>query len=80
MGGRCGSCWSTTTRSCAAASALLEAADDIVVCGEAASAHEAVAVADRALPDVVVMDVKLQDGSGIEATREIRAARPQTRC
>ncbi|HET6750052.1 MAG TPA: response regulator transcription factor [Actinomycetes bacterium] len=58
--------------------ALLEAADDIVVCGEAASAREAVAVADRALPDVVVMDVKLQDGSGIEATREIRAARPQT--
>jgi two-component system, NarL family, response regulator DevR len=59
--------------------ALLEAADDIVVCGEAASAREAVAVADRALPDVVVMDVKLQDGSGVEATREIRAARPQTR-
>jgi two-component system response regulator DevR len=53
--------------------ALLEAADDIVVCGEA------VTVADRALPDVVVMDVKLQDGSGVEATREIRAARPQTR-
>jgi two-component system, NarL family, response regulator DevR len=59
--------------------ALLEAADDIVVCGEAASAREAVTVADRALPDVVVMDVKLQDGSGVEATREIRAARPQTR-
>jgi two-component system response regulator DevR len=58
--------------------ALLEAAGDIVVCAEAASAREAVDLAARALPDVVVMDVKLQDGSGIEATRDIRAARPQT--
>jgi two-component system, NarL family, response regulator DevR len=57
---------------------LLEATDDLVVCGEAGSAREAVAVAERALPDVVVMDVRLQDGSGIEATRDIRAARPQT--
>jgi two-component system, NarL family, response regulator DevR len=58
--------------------ALLEAADDIVVCAEASSAREAVATADRVLPDVIVMDVKLQDGSGIEATRDIRAARPAT--
>jgi two-component system, NarL family, response regulator DevR len=58
--------------------ALLEAADDIVVCAEAGSAREAVATADRVLPDVIVMDVKLQDSSGIEATRDIRAARPQT--
>jgi two-component system, NarL family, response regulator DevR len=59
--------------------ALLDAADDLVVCAEAASAREAVEVAERALPDVIVMDVRLQDGSGIEATRDIRAARPQTR-
>ncbi len=58
--------------------ALLEAADDIVVCAEAGSAREAVDLAERALPDVVVMDVKLDDGSGIEATRDIRARRPQT--
>jgi DNA-binding NarL/FixJ family response regulator len=32
-----------------------------------------VATAARALPDVIVMDVRLQDGSGIEATRDIRA-------
>ena len=57
---------------------LLEATDDIVVCAEAASAREAAAVAERALPDVIVMDVRLQDGSGIEATRDIRAARPTT--
>jgi two-component system response regulator DevR len=58
--------------------ALLAANDDIVVCAEAATVRQAVAEADRALPDVIVMDVRLQDGSGIEATRDIRANRPQT--
>ena len=57
---------------------MLADAEDVVVCAEASSAREAVAVAGQALPDVVVMDVRLQDGSGIEATRDIRAARPQT--
>jgi DNA-binding NarL/FixJ family response regulator len=57
---------------------LLEATDDLVVCAEAGSVREAVAVAERALPDVIVMDVRLQDGSGIQATRDIRATRPQT--
>jgi DNA-binding NarL/FixJ family response regulator len=57
---------------------LLHEAEDVVVCAEASSAREAVAVAARALPDVIVMDVRLSDGSGIEATRDIRAARPQT--
>jgi two-component system, NarL family, response regulator DevR len=58
--------------------ALLEGTDDIVVCAEAGSVRAAVAEAERALPDVIVMDVRLQDGSGIEATRDIRAQRPQT--
>src|SRR5512133_3241427 len=57
---------------------LLADTEDVVVCAEAGSAREAVAVAARALPDVIVMDVRLSDGSGIEATRDIRAARPQT--
>jgi two-component system, NarL family, response regulator DevR len=57
---------------------LLADTPDVVVCAEAGSAREAVAVAAQALPDVIVMDVRLQDGSGIEATRDIRAARPQT--
>jgi two-component system response regulator DevR len=58
--------------------ALLDGTDDIVVCAEAGSVRQAVAEAERALPDVIVMDVRLQDGSGIEATRDIRAQRPQT--
>jgi two-component system response regulator DevR len=57
---------------------LLSSVDDVVVCAEAATVHDAVQVAAQALPDVIVMDVRLSDGSGIEATRDIRAARPQT--
>src|SRR5438128_9751224 len=58
--------------------ALLKATDDIVVAGEAGTVREAIDEADRTRPEVVVMDVRLADGSGIEATREIRARRPQT--
>ena len=57
---------------------LLNDTADVVVCAEAGSVREAVAVAAQALPDVVVMDVRLSDGSGIEATRDIRAQRPKT--
>jgi two-component system, NarL family, response regulator DevR len=59
--------------------ALLQAADDIIVTAEAGSVREAIDEADRARPDVVVMDVRLADGSGIEATREIIAKHPKTR-
>jgi two-component system response regulator DevR len=58
--------------------ALLQATEDIVVTGEASSVREAIDEADRTRPDVVVMDVRLADGSGIEATREIRAKHPKT--
>ncbi len=59
--------------------AMLQTTDDIVVTAEAGSVREAIDEADRARPDVVVMDVRLTDGSGIEATREIRARHPDTR-
>ena len=58
--------------------ALLQATDDIIVTGEAGSVREAIDEADRTRPDVVVMDVRLADGSGIEATREIRAKHENT--
>lgn len=59
--------------------AMLQAEDDIIVTAEAGTVREAVDEADRTKPDVVVMDVRLADGSGIEATREILAAHPATR-
>src|SRR5215208_1697587 len=57
--------------------ALLQATEDIIVTAEASSVREAIDEADRTRPDVVVMDVRLVDGSGIEATREIRARHPK---
>ena len=59
--------------------ALLQSTDDIIVTAEAGSVREAVDEADRSRPDLVVMDVRLADGSGIEATREILAEHPGTR-
>ena len=59
--------------------AMLATHDDVVVTAEAGTVREAVDEAERTRPDVVVMDVRLADGSGIEATREIRANHPATR-
>jgi two-component system, NarL family, response regulator DevR len=58
--------------------ALINANDDLTVVAEAGSVQEAVDQAVRTRPDVVVMDVRLADGSGIEATREIRARLDKT--
>jgi DNA-binding NarL/FixJ family response regulator len=55
---------------------LLGRERNVEVAGEAATAEEAVAQARRLRPDVVVMDVRLPDGSGVEACREIRAEAP----
>jgi len=59
--------------------AMLATQEDVVVTAEAGTVREAVDEAERTRPDVVVMDVRLADGSGIEATREIRANHPSTR-
>jgi two-component system response regulator DevR len=58
---------------------MLEATGDIVVVGQGGTVAEAIEVALATKPDVVVMDVRLLDGSGIEATREIRARCPNTK-
>jgi len=58
--------------------ALLEETPDVTVVGEAGTVKDAIARVEWARPDVVIMDVRLSDGSGIEATREIRARLPKT--
>jgi two-component system response regulator DevR len=59
--------------------ALLARRPDFQVVAEAGTVAEAVQAASRFRPDLVVMDVRLPDGSGIEACRDIRAEMPETR-
>jgi DNA-binding NarL/FixJ family response regulator len=51
----------------------------LIVTGEAGTMAEAIEVAARVKPDVIVMDVRLPDGSGVEACRTIREVRPETK-
>ena len=59
--------------------ALLDRRENFQVVAEAGSVAESIEMAQRYQPDLVVMDVRLPDGSGIEACRDIRAEHPQTR-
>ena len=59
--------------------ALLDRREGFQVVAEAGTVAEAIDAARRFEPDIVVMDVRLPDGSGIEACREIRADHPGTR-
>jgi len=58
---------------------LIKRRTELTVVGEAESVASAIAEARRSQPDVVIMDVRLPDGSGVEACREIRAERPDTK-
>jgi two-component system response regulator DevR len=59
--------------------ALLARRPAFHVVAEAGTVAEAMAAARRFKPDLVVMDVRLPDGTGIEACRDIRAEMPETR-
>jgi two-component system, NarL family, response regulator DevR len=58
---------------------LFRTVPHFLLVGEAGTVAEAVAQARQCVPDVVLMDVRLPDGSGIEACRQIRSERPEAR-
>ncbi|HVT21075.1 MAG TPA: response regulator transcription factor [Mycobacteriales bacterium] len=59
---------------------MLEAEGDIEVIGEASTVSEAIARVPALRPQVAVLDVRLPDGSGITACRELRSALPELGC
>lgn len=60
-------------------SLILKAQPDLEVVGEASNGREAVDLATKLQPDIIVMDVSMPELNGIEATRRIAEASPRTR-
>ncbi|MCO5993959.1 response regulator [Actinoallomurus rhizosphaericola] len=58
---------------------MLSAEDDLTVVAEAGGAAEAVAAVRAHEPDVVLMDLRMPGGDGVEATARVLAQRPQAR-
>ena len=56
---------------------VMENEDDLTVCGEAETARDARTAIKELNPDVVIADISLKQGDGIELVRDVRAHHPQ---
>jgi len=59
---------------------FLESDEGIEVVGQAATVAEALTRIPLTKPDVAILDVRLENGSGIEVCREVRSSHPEIRC
>ncbi|MFN8052646.1 MAG: response regulator transcription factor [Acidimicrobiales bacterium] len=59
---------------------LIESEPDLIVVGEAGTAADAIARIPPTRPDVAVLDVQLDDGSGVEVCRDVRSRHPEIGC
>jgi two-component system response regulator DevR len=59
---------------------LLESDEELEVVGEAGTAEEALARIPLAKPHVAILDVRLEDGSGVEVCRDLRSLMPEVVC
>ena len=57
--------------------ALVDGEADMMVCGEASSAKEAMGALEEAKPNIVLVDISLEGIDGLELVRNIKAVRPE---
>jgi DNA-binding NarL/FixJ family response regulator len=57
--------------------ALIENEPDLAVCGEAATCRAAIAAVRASRPDLVIVDLELEDGHGLELVGELKAHHPE---
>ncbi len=57
--------------------ALVDGEADMMVCGEASSANEAMGALEKAKPNIVLVDISLEGVDGLELVRNIKAVRPE---